>query len=99
MRIEVINTGTELLLGTTMNTHGAWFGQALFELGLRVQRQSTVPDGDAIGQELRGALERSDAILITGGLGPTSDDITREIVAEILERELIMDEHAMRTID
>ncbi len=99
MRIEVINTGTELLLGTTMNTHGAWFGQALFELGLRVQRQSTVPDGDAIGQELRGALERSDAILITGGLGPTSDDITREIVAEILERELIMDEHAMRTIE
>ncbi len=99
MRIEVINTGTELLLGTTVNTHGAWFGQALFNLGLRVQRQSTVPDGDAIGEELRASLERSDVILVTGGLGPTSDDITREIVADILDRELIMDEHAMRTIE
>ena len=99
MRIEVINTGTELLLGTTLNTHGAWFGQELFKLGLRVQRQSTVPDGDAIGEELSAAITRSDAILITGGLGPTSDDITREIVAEILERELIVDEHAMRTIE
>ncbi len=99
MRIEVINTGTELLLGTTLNTHGAWFGQALFKLGLRVQRQVTVPDGDAIGEEIKTAIERSDAILLTGGLGPTSDDITREIVAEILERELIVDEHALRTIE
>ena len=98
MRIEVINTGTELLLGTTVNTHGAWFGQALFKLGLRVQRQSTVPDGDAIGDEIIAAIERSDAILITGGLGPTSDDITREIVAKILERDLIQDEHAVRTL-
>ncbi|MGA0854499.1 MAG: molybdopterin-binding protein, partial [Luteolibacter sp.] len=48
MRIEVINTGTELLLGNTINTHGAWFGRELFKLGLRVARQTTVPDGEAI---------------------------------------------------
>lgn len=99
MKIEVINTGTELLLGTTMNTHGAWFGQALFNLGLRVQRQITVPDGDAIGEELKSAITRSDVILITGGLGPTSDDITREIVAKILGVDMITDEHAMRTLE
>jgi len=99
MNIEVINTGTELLLGTTTNTHGAWFGQQLFNLGLRVQRQVTVPDGDAIGEELRAAIPRANAILITGGLGPTSDDLTREIVAEVLDRELIEDEHAMRTLE
>lgn len=99
MKIEIINTGTELLLGTTLNTHGAWFGQELFKLGLRVQRQTTVPDGDAIGEELAAAIERADAILITGGLGPTSDDITREIVSEVLGVEMISDEHAMRSIE
>ena len=48
MRIELLTTGTELLLGTTQNTHGAWLGQELFKVGLRIQRQVTVPDGPAV---------------------------------------------------
>ena len=48
MHIEILNTGTELLLGTTQNTHGAWIGQELMKLGLRVQRQVTVPDGEPV---------------------------------------------------
>ncbi len=99
MKIEIINTGTELLLGTTLNTHGQWFGQELFKMGLRVQRQVTVPDGDAINEELIAGIERADAIIITGGLGPTSDDLTREIVAEVLGIDMITDEHALRTIE
>ena len=84
MRIEVINTGTELLLGGTTNTHAAWFGQQLFKLGLRIERQITVPDGDAIREAMDEAVGRADVLLITGGLGPTSDDLTREITADVL---------------
>lgn len=99
MRIEILNTGTELLLGNTLNTHGSWFGRQLFNMGLRVARQTTVPDGEAIREAFHEMLLRSDAILITGGLGPTSDDLTREIVAESLGLELHQDEQALRTLE
>lgn len=99
MRIEVINTGTELLLGTTANTHGAWFGRELFKLGLRVTRQVTVPDGDAIHDALSEAVGRADVVIVTGGLGPTSDDLTREITAAVLGLELIEDEAALRSLE
>ena len=99
VRIEIINTGTELLLGNTLNTHGAWFGRELFKLGLRISRQTTVPDGDAIREALEETLARADAVIVTGGLGPTSDDLTREITAEVLGLELITDEAAMRSLE
>ncbi|MGB2402323.1 MAG: competence/damage-inducible protein A [Akkermansiaceae bacterium] len=99
MRIEIINTGSELLLGTTLNTHGAWMGMELFKLGLRVQRQVTVPDGAAINSAMAESMERSDVVIVTGGLGPTSDDITREAAAEVLGVELITDEAALRSIE
>lgn len=99
MNIEVINTGTELLLGNTLNTHGAWFGKELFKLGLRVARQTTVPDGEAIREAIHEAVQRADAVIVTGGLGPTSDDLTREITAEVLGLELITDESALRSLE
>jgi nicotinamide-nucleotide amidase len=99
VNIEVINTGTELLLGNTLNTHGAWFGRELFQMGLRISRQTTVPDGDAIRQSLVEAIFRADAVIVTGGLGPTSDDITREITAEVLGLDLITDEAALRSLE
>lgn len=91
MRIEVVNTGTELLLGKVVNTHVGYFGEELFKLGLRIQRQVTIPDGEDIREVLAEAFPRCDAILITGGLGPTSDDVTREVIAEMLGRELHLD--------
>lgn len=99
MHIEILNTGTELLLGNTLNTHGSWFGRQLFNMGLRVVRQTTVPDGEAIREAFEEMVMRSDALLITGGLGPTSDDLTREIVAESLGLELHQDEQALRTLE
>jgi len=98
MRIEIINTGSELLLGSTLNTHGAWLGQELLGLGLRVQRLVTVPDGDPIRDALKQSIAVSDVVIVTGGLGPTSDDVTREATAEALGVELIEDEHAVRCI-
>lgn len=99
MHIELINTGTELLLGNTQNTHLAWIGRELFPLGLRIAKQCTVPDGDAIREALVDALKVSHVVIITGGLGPTSDDLTREITAEAIGADLIEDEAAMRSLE
>ena len=99
MQIELLTTGTELLLGTTQNTHGAWIGQRLLRVGLRISRQITVPDGEAVGRAMRIGLEGGEALIVTGGLGPTSDDLTRESLAEVLGLEMIEDEAAMRAIE
>lgn len=99
MRIEILNTGTELLLGNTVNTHAAWFGRELFLLGLRIARQTTVPDGEAIREAITESIARADVLIVTGGLGPTSDDLTREITAEVLGLELITDEAALRSLE
>jgi len=98
VRVEVLNTGTELLFGSVINTHLSFLGQRLFPLGLRVQRQVTVPDGDAIRDAILESAARSDLILVTGGLGPTSDDITREIVAELTRRPLRYDDSIFQKI-
>jgi nicotinamide-nucleotide amidase len=99
MRVEVLNTGTELLLGSVLNTHLQFLAQGLFPLGLRVGRQVTVPDGEDIRVAVAETFGRADAVIITGGLGPTTDDITREVVAELLGLELIHDETVMAAIE
>ncbi len=91
MKVEVINTGTELLLGNVTNTHLPFLGQELFPLGLRVERQVCVPDGPAIRDALLESFARAEIVLVTGGLGPTSDDITRDLAAEFLDRPLAED--------
>ncbi|MGA7214020.1 MAG: nicotinamide-nucleotide amidohydrolase family protein [Terrimicrobiaceae bacterium] len=98
MNVEVLNTGTELLLGCVTNTHLAYFGQQLFPLGLRIARQSTIPDGSAIRGALLDAFSRCDVLLVTGGLGPTTDDITREIAAELLGLRLVINDSVARGI-
>ena len=84
MRVVVINTGTELLLGHVLNTHLQYIAREIFPLGLRVDRQLTIPDGEAIQDALREAFETAEVVFVTGGLGPTSDDITRDATAQLL---------------
>lgn len=91
MRVVVINTGTEILLGDVLNTHLTFIAREIFPLGLRVERQVSVPDGSAIHDALRENFGRADLIFMTGGLGPTTDDITREITAKMLGLELLPD--------
>lgn len=98
MKVEVLNTGTELLLGSVLNTHTAFFGAALFPLGLRIGRQTTVPDGAAIRAALAEIFPRADVLLVTGGLGPTTDDLTREIAAELLGLEMVADDEILRAV-
>lgn len=98
MKVEVINTGTELLLGNVINTHLRLFAEAIFPLGLRVERQVTVPDGPAIRDALVESFGRAEIVFVTGGLGPTTDDLTREITAALLGLELVHDEEIMAAI-
>ena len=89
MIVELINTGSELMLGRVLNTHAQWLCRQLADLGYVVNRQVAVPDtGSDIEQALREALARADLVITTGGLGPTSDDLTRDLVAQLLEKEL-----------
>ena len=92
MNVEVINTGSELLIGQVINTNVGLLGQELLSLGLTIHRQTTVPDGEGIKDVIGESIRRSDIILITGGLGPTEDDLTREMVSDYLGTKLIEDQ-------
>lgn len=98
MKTIVINTGTELLLGDVLNSHLSFIAREIFPLGLRVLRQLSVPDGPAIRAALAESSAQADIIFVTGGLGPTTDDITREITAELLGLELRHDAVVMAAI-
>jgi nicotinamide-nucleotide amidase len=89
MRCEVIAVGTELLLGQIVDTNSAWIGEQLALAGIDSHFQTRVGDNwDRIAQVLRIALDRSDAVIVCGGLGPTQDDITRDVIAQVMGVEL-----------
>jgi nicotinamide-nucleotide amidase len=88
MRVALLNTGTELLLGDVQDAHLAFIAREIFPLGLRVEERRTVGDTEAIRASLAELFSRCEILFVTGGLGPTSDDITREMVAGLLGLEL-----------
>ena len=89
MRLELITIGDELLLGLTIDTNAAYLARELAALGVSVVRRATVADdASEIASAVRDALERTGAVITTGGLGPTSDDLTRSAIADLFGREL-----------
>lgn len=98
MRTAMLNTGTELLLGDVVNAHLDFVAREIFSLGLRVQEQRTVPDGEAIRHALGDLFSHCEILFVTGGLGPTSDDITREIVADLLGLQLRQDGQLLESL-
>src|SRR5258708_2703853 len=92
MTVELINTGSELMLGRVLNTHQQWLCRRLADLGYVVSRQVAIADnGPDIKQAVRESLSRADLVITTGGLGPTSDDMTRDLIAGLLGRTLVED--------
>jgi len=92
MDCELLTVGTELLLGFTVDTNAAVAGRALAAAGIRLTRRSTVGDDAAAVREAVGAaLDRAGTVIVTGGLGPTPDDLTREAVAALFGRALVRD--------
>jgi nicotinamide-nucleotide amidase len=99
MNIELLNTGSELMLGRVLNTHQQWLCRRLADLGYVVTRQVAVPDtARDIQSGVREALDRANLVLVTGGLGPTSDDITRDLIAQLLGKKLRLDEAVLENI-
>ncbi len=93
MNIELVTIGTELLLGMTIDTNGAEIARALAAHGVRVTRRTAVADrAEQIRDAVSEALNRTGAVLTTGGLGPTSDDITKKVVADLYNAALEFDE-------
>ncbi|HEX6143667.1 MAG TPA: CinA family nicotinamide mononucleotide deamidase-related protein [Geminicoccaceae bacterium] len=99
MRAEVVAVGTELLLGQIVDTNSSWIGEQLALAGIDCHFQIKV--GDNLGRivgSIRLGLERSEAVILCGGLGPTQDDITREAIAEVLGVRLVRDETVVERI-
>lgn len=99
LRAEIVTTGTEILLGDIVDTNAAWMAQQLREAGINLYYKSTV--GDNLGrvrEVLELGLRRSDVILVSGGLGPTADDITRDAIAAVTGCPLKLHEAALETL-
>ena len=96
---EILCVGTELLLGEVVNTNAAYISKELASLGISVYRESVVGDNPKrLEDELRYALKRADLVIMTGGLGPTCDDLTKETAAALFGRQLVMDEYCLGEI-
>ena len=100
MIAEIVTVGTEILLGNIVNTNSAYLAVECANLGLTVYYQSVVGDNEErMKAVIRTALDRSDVVILTGGLGPTKDDLTKEVTAEVMGMPLVEDEHSKERIE
>lgn len=100
MKIEIITIGDELLLGFGIDTNAAFLGRTLADVGVEIVRRATVgDDAEQIADAVRAALERSDGVITTGGLGPTADDLTKPAIAALFGRQLVMREDIVAAIE
>ncbi len=99
-RAEILCVGTELLIGDIVNTNAAYLSRRLAALGIGVYRQAVVGDNkERLAEDIRAALSRSDVVIMSGGLGPTYDDITKETAAEVLGRQMGLHEPSLARIE
>lgn len=99
MIVELISIGTEILLGNIVNTNAAFLSEKCAALGLSVYYQVTVGDNpERLEQTVRTALDRSDIVIMSGGLGPTNDDITKTIASKVMGMELYFDENVRLSV-
>lgn len=100
MVAELVSVGTEILLGNIVNTNAAYLSEMCARLGLSVYYQTVVGDNkERMTETFQTALSRSDVVIITGGLGPTKDDLTKETAAKVLGMKLVEDAHTRQRIE
>lgn len=99
MTVELISVGTEILLGNIVNTNAAYLSEKLAALGLSCYHQSVVGDNEErLEDAIKLAVSRSDIVILGGGLGPTKDDLTKEVTARVFGKELYEDAHSKERI-
>ena len=97
---EIVSIGSELLLGQIVDTNAAWMAQRLTDSGVNLFYKTVVGDNPTrMGEVIGRALERSDVVITGGGIGPTQDDLTREIIAKVTGRELVLDPISVERIE
>lgn len=100
MNAHILSIGNELLIGDTVNTNAAWIGRFLTEQGFRVDEVRTISDDrDSIRHAIRSAMDRASLVITTGGLGPTHDDITLQVVAELFNKKLVLSERVLDQLE
>lgn len=100
MDVEIITIGTELLIGQLVDTNSAWMGTQLNLAGFDVTRKTTIPDtAMAITSAISEALDRVAIVLVTGGLGPTKDDITKHVLCELFNTQLVFDQAVYEDVE
>jgi nicotinamide-nucleotide amidase len=96
MKVELINIGDELLIGQTVNTNASWLGSFFAEKGVRIFKTTVISDErEEILAQLELSLQRSDVVIMTGGLGPTKDDITKKTLAEYFNSPMVMNQEML----
>ncbi len=99
MNAHIITIGDEILIGQILNTNAAYIGRQLSDIQIDVQKTSVVPDNEEmIMQEFKDCLDKNDLVVVTGGLGPTHDDVTRECVVKFFHTELVKDKEVLEDI-
>ena len=99
MKAEIITIGDEILIGQIINTNSSWLADQLVNNGIECTKISTVGDNTkGIKNALLNVEESSELIIITGGLGPTNDDITKKVLCQVFEDDLILNNHVLNDI-
>ena len=100
MKADIISIGDELLIGQTVNTNASWLGKELGSRGIRIMQVTAIPDDEEkIIEAFDAALERSEIVIVTGGLGPTKDDITKHTLCKYFDTHLVMHEPTLQKIE
>ena len=100
MRAEVISIGDEIITGQRLDTNSQWLSRELGDLGIRVLFHTTVGDElDANVEVFRQAIRRADIVVVTGGLGPTADDLTRDALAAVAWKRLVLHQPSLQHIE
>src|SRR6478736_858925 len=100
MNAIILSVGDELVLGQTVDTNSAWLSQQLAAIGVAVAAHGTVGDDEAaIAEAIAAAVGRCEVLLISGGLGPTEDDLTRQALAAVMGVPLELDDASLRTVE
>ncbi|MEO7360318.1 MAG: competence/damage-inducible protein A [Gemmatimonadaceae bacterium] len=100
MDLELVTIGDELLLGFTIDTNAAHLAREFAAVGVRISRRSTVGDNpEVIAQAVREALDRTGAVITTGGLGPTADDRTKPVIGQLFGRTMVMDQDILTALE
>jgi nicotinamide-nucleotide amidase len=99
MKAEIITIGDELLIGQVINTNASYIGRKLSEIGISVERVVSVGDvEEAIIEELKRAYDNFDVVILTGGLGPTHDDVTKSAVCKFFNTGLVLNEEVLNQV-